>query len=121
MTGMRLADALDHMIMASRQIASYIDGLDRAGFLADKRTQDAVVLNLIVLGEAATRVLKEDPGFAAAHPQLPWKNMKGMRNRIAHGYFEINMDLVWDTVRFAVPELMVELPPIRQAADDIPR
>lgn len=47
--------------------------------------------------------------FADAHPEVPWRSMRGMRNRIAHGYFDINLDVVWDTVQTALPELLKHL------------
>ena len=56
--------------------------------------------------------------FAQAHAQVPWRNMRGMRNRIAHGYFDINLDVVWDTVQSALPELLKHLSTVRQDADD---
>jgi uncharacterized protein with HEPN domain len=56
--------------------------------------------------------------FTLAHAQVPWRGMRGMRNRIAHGYFDINLDVVWDTVRTALPELQNQLSAVRPAADD---
>jgi uncharacterized protein with HEPN domain len=50
------------------------------------------------------------PEFTEQHPDVPWRSMRGMRNRIAHGYFEINLDVVWDTVQIALPELLKQLP-----------
>ena len=47
--------------------------------------------------------------FASLYPEVPWRSMRGMRNRIAHGYFDINLDVVWDTVRTALPELLKQL------------
>jgi len=47
--------------------------------------------------------------FVQHHPRTPWRNMRGMRNRIAHGYFDINLDVVWDTVQTALPELLASL------------
>lgn len=47
--------------------------------------------------------------FAEANPTVPWRNMRGMRNRIAHGYFEINLDVVWETVKTALPELLEQI------------
>jgi uncharacterized protein with HEPN domain len=69
---------------------------------------------LIIIGEEATKLLKDDETFANQHPQVPWRSMKGMRNRIAHGYFEINLDTVWETIQTAFPELIKQLPAIRQ-------
>jgi uncharacterized protein with HEPN domain len=68
-----------------------------------------VILSLIVLGEAATKVMDRHPDFAAAHPHIPWRNMRGMRNRIADGYFGIDLDVVWDTVQTALPVLGEQL------------
>lgn len=109
MTMNRLPDYLGHIRQASADACSFIDGLDKEGFLADKRTQSAVVMSLVVIGEAATKVMDRYPEFVAQYPDVPWRNMRGMRNRIAHGYFEINLDVVWDTVRIALPELLEQL------------
>ena len=54
-------------------------------------------------GEAATKVMDSYATFTQAHPEVPWRSMRGMRNRIAHGYFDINLDVVWETVQTALP------------------
>jgi uncharacterized protein with HEPN domain len=56
--------------------------------------------------------------FTLRHAHVPWRSMRGMRNRIAHGYFDINLDVVWDTVETALPELLKQLPSVRRDADD---
>ena len=84
--------------------------MSKDAFLADKRTQQAVVRSLVIVGEAATRVVQEHAGFADQHPSVPWRSMKGMRNRLAHGYFDINLDVVWDTVTTELSRLLVTLP-----------
>lgn len=116
MTPHRLADYLDHMLDAAQQACVYLEGMDKADFLADKRTQQAVILNLVILGEAVTKLLSQHESFAAHYPQVPWRSMKGMRNRLAHGYFDINLDVVWATVKTALPGLLAQLPAIRAAA-----
>ncbi|MDD2810940.1 DUF86 domain-containing protein [Rhodoferax sp.] len=113
MKSSRVADCLDHMLEAARQASAYIEGMNKADFEDDKRTQQAVILNLIILGEEVTKLLKVDEAFAELHPGVPWRSMKGMRNRIAHGYFEINLDTVWETVQRALPELISQLQTIR--------
>jgi len=55
--------------------------------------------------------------FLDQYPEVPWRSMRGMRNRIAHGYFDINLDVVWETVSMALPQLLENLPAIRQAAE----
>ena len=116
MTLHRAVDYLDHMLEAAQQACAYLEGLDKADFMEDKRTQQAVILNLLILGEAVTKLLSQDEPFAAQYPQVPWRSMKGMRNRLAHGYFDINLDVVWDTVQTALPSLLAQLPAIRDAA-----
>lgn len=115
MRSSRVADYLDHMLEAALQACTYVEGLSREDFEVDKKTQQAVILNLILVGEEATKLLKDDEAFADLHPQIPWRSMKGMRNRIAHGYFEINLDTVWETIQTALPDLIEKLPAIRQS------
>ncbi len=117
MNGNRLADYLDHMRQAAADACGFVDGMDQTAFQQDKRTQQAVVMSLIVLGEAATKVMERHAAFAEAHSQIPWRNMRGMRNRIAHGYFDIDLEVVWDTVRMALPQLQAQLAGLTAAGD----
>lgn len=105
----RLTDYLEHMRQAAADACAFVDGMDRNAFQRDRRTQQAVVMSLIVLGEAATKVMERHPSFAEAHGEIPWRNMRGMRNRIAHGYFDIDLDVVWETVQTALPVLRAQL------------
>lgn len=116
MTLHRTVDYLNHMLEAAQQACCYLEGLEKADFMEDKRTQQAVILNLLILGEAVTKLLSQYEPFVAQYPQVPWRSMKGMRNRLAHGYFDINLDVVWDTVQTALPSLLAQLPAIRDAA-----
>lgn len=117
MTENRLIDYLSHMLDAADQACTYIEGMEKEDFLTDKRTQQAVILNIVIIGEAATKLLKDYDGFLQRHPEVPWHAMKGMRNRIAHGYFDINLDIVWDTVKTALPHLLAQLPAVQRAAE----
>lgn len=78
----RLADYLDHMRQAAADACGFVGEMDQTAFQQDKRTQQAVVMSLIVLGEAASKVMERHPAFAEAHSQIPRQNMRGMRNRI---------------------------------------
>jgi len=73
-------------------------------------------MSLIIIGEAATKV-DGYAEFIQAHPEVPWRSMRGLCNRIAHGYFDINLDVVWDTVQTALPELLKQLHAVRQDAE----
>lgn len=109
-------DYVDHMLQAAKDACAFVDGLSKAEFLADRRTQQAVIMSLIIIGEAATKVMDGYADFAQAHAQIPWRSMRGMRNRIAHGYFDINLEMVWETVQAALLELLKELPAVRRDA-----
>lgn len=113
----RLTDYLGHMQQAALDACSFIEGLDKVEFLEDKRTQQAVIMSLIIIGEAATKIMDSYAEFIQAHTQVPWRNMRGMRNRIAHGYFDINLDVVWETVKTALPILLTQLPAVLQDAN----
>ncbi|AMB84292.1 hypothetical protein AWM79_02830 [Pseudomonas agarici] len=67
----------------------------------DKRTQQAVVMRLVIMGKPRPTLMIRYAEFAAHHSQVPWRRMHGMRNRIAHGYFDINLEIVWEAVQRA--------------------
>lgn len=106
---LRHLDYVQHMLEATVQARSYVEGMSKEQFIADPKTQDAVILKLLFLGEAATKVMTDAPDFVALHPEVPWKEMRGMRNRMAHGYFDINLDIVWGTVSTSLPDLEPKL------------
>ena len=117
MTFHRLPDHLGRMLEAAQQALSYVEGYEKPDFMEDRRTQQAVVLNLILIGEESTKILATYPDFAHAHTEIPWRSMKGMRNRIAHGYFEIDLEMVWETIQSALPRLIEQLPAVRRTLD----
>jgi len=102
---LRHDDYVEHILDATRQVRSYVEGITKEIFLQDRKTQDAVILKILVIGEAAAQILGEHSDFALQRPDIPWNQMKGMRNRMVHGYFETNLDLVWETVQVFLPEL----------------
>lgn len=105
----RLPDYLDHIQQAATDARSFVEGMAKDDFLADKRTQQAVIMSLIVIGEAATKVMDGYVEFTQAHADVPWRSMRNMRNRMAHGYFDINLDVVWETVQEWLPALLQQL------------
>jgi uncharacterized protein with HEPN domain len=86
--------ALD-ILAAARRIRDFADGLTRAQFDADLRTQSAVLHQIIVLGEAVKRL---SDAFRQAHASIPWTQIAGMRDRCVHGYDNVDLDLVWEVV-----------------------
>jgi uncharacterized protein with HEPN domain len=105
MKELRTEDYLEHIVDSSGDILSFTNGFSKETFKGDLRTQKAVVMSLIEIGEAATKIVGSDPEFVASNNSLPWAQMRGMRNRIAHGYFDIDLDIVWQTLTTAIPAL----------------
>jgi len=81
----------------------------------DTKTQDAVIRNMEILGEAAKN-LSED--FRAAHPNVPWKNMAGARDRLIHHYFGVNLDIVWQIVSTELSKVNEKILKINEENDE---
>ena len=97
---------MEDMRGALDKIARYTAGMERAAFLVDEKTIDAVVRNVEIIGEASKQVPDE---FKALHPALPWAQMAGLRNRIVHDYAGIDLELIWEIVQHSLPDLRVKL------------
>lgn len=105
----RLSDYLNQMKQGSTDALAFVEGMDKDEFMADLRTQRAVVMSLMIVGEAASRIVLDYPDFANTNAEVPWRGIRGMRNRIAHGYFEIDLGIVWQTVQAELPPLIKHL------------
>jgi len=115
---LRHTDYIEHILDATQQVRSYVTGTSKEMFMQDRKTQDAVILKILVIGEAAAQILDEHVTFAQGHSGIPWNQMKGMRNRMVHGYFETNLELVWETIQVFIPDLESKLRLIPPAGDD---
>jgi uncharacterized protein with HEPN domain len=98
-------DYLGHIVEAIDRIHRYVEDMTELTFLGDEKTQDAVVRNFEILGEAAHNIEIFHADFAASHPQLPWSLMYTRRNRVAYGYFKVDYELVWKTIHIDLPKL----------------
>jgi uncharacterized protein with HEPN domain len=104
---------LEDMLEAAKKILSYTGGMGFDDFVNDNKTIDAVVRNFEIIGEAANRV---PDNFKSDHPEIEWRRMTGLRNRIIHEYFGINYDTVWKIREENIPELADF---IQQAIDEL--
>ena len=102
---LRVRDYLEHIAQAIANIRDYTADMDAAAYLADRKTQDAVVRNFEVIGEACNNVTKHHAAFAASHTEIPWNFAYEMRNALAHGYFKIDHGIVWRTIDMNLPAL----------------
>jgi len=101
----RLAEYLSHILQAIERIHRFTDDMDETGFLQSEIAQDAVIRNIEVIGEAARNVQRHYPEFSCEHDEIPWEDVYLMRNRVSHGYFSVDLEIVWKTIRRDIPEL----------------
>ncbi len=106
----RVEDYLEHIAAAIERATGYVQHLDSLEALEqNQQAQDAVAHNIQVIGEAATKIQKMAPDFAADHPELPWAEMRGMRNKMIHNYFDVDWKIVWSTVKSDLPQLKQQI------------
>jgi uncharacterized protein with HEPN domain len=94
------------MVQAAERALGYVQGLTYGQFVADRKTVDAVSYAIVVIGEAASALKDAGPSLA---PEVPWADIRGMRNRVAHEYFGVDVKVLWETVREDLPTLLVSL------------
>lgn len=92
---------LGHIAEAIDRILDYAAAGEES-FRSDLKTQDAIIRNFQVMGEAVKNVSAET---RAAHPEVPWKDIAGMRDRVVHDYFGVSLDIVWDVISKHLPPL----------------
>ena len=95
---------------AIEKIERYVAGLDRDAFLNDEKTIDSVVRNLEIIGEAANRLPEN---FRTQHSEIEWRKIIGLRNRVVHGYFSIDIEIVWEILQKDLPSFKSKLSSIR--------
>ena len=93
---------LDDILESCRRVRSYTTGLDQTGFVGNQLVYDAVLRNLEIIGEAAKRI---PPDVRQQMSQTEWPKIAGMRDWLAHAYFQVNADIVWDVIENKLPEL----------------
>jgi len=114
----RLSNYLSHILEAIERIGRFTEDMDEAAFSRNEMVQDAVIRNFEVIGEASHNIECHFPGFASAHPEIPLAFAYQMRNALAHGYFEVDLEIVWRTIRSDLPELYAQ---VREALHDLAR
>lgn len=107
--GWRDAALLLDIMLAAEDALSFVAGLDEGAFLASDLHQSAVIRKFEIMGEAAGKVSKE---FRAAHPEIPWTQMTGLRHRLIHDYGDVRLDIVWRVMTETLPSLIANLRPL---------
>ena len=102
-------DTLLDIITAGDRVIAFQQNMSEDEFLRDVKTQSAIQHQLTIMGEAVKRLSAE---FRAQHPEIPWRLVAGMRDRLIHGYDRVSVNVVWDTATRSVPDLLVQLRPL---------
>ncbi len=105
------SDFLSDIQKAVRRIKAYTSAMAYDRFLADVKTQDAVIRNLEIIGEATKSLSAQ---LRIKYPDMPWKGMAGVGDRLIHHYFGVNLDIVWDIVEVELPLLESQIKEILQ-------
>ncbi|MET3614716.1 uncharacterized protein with HEPN domain [Rhizobium aquaticum] len=105
----RLEGHLERMLQATNRAIEFVGGLTEDQFLRDSVRQHAVCMALVVCGENASRILEAFKSFATDHPEIEWRKIKGMRNIIAHGYFDLEFEIIYKTAVNMLPVLKLQL------------
>lgn len=106
---------LRHMLDAAREAVSFAQGHARGDLDNDRQLVLALVKDIEIIGEAAVQVTESTKQRL---PEIPWEKIAGMRNRLVHAYFDINLDIVWKTVQEDLPELISLLVPVIPSGSD---
>lgn len=93
---------LDHISDGIGKIAEYVKGVEINAFIKDEEKQDAVIRKIEVIGEATKKLSKE---LKEAYPDFPWHAIAGMRDKLIHDYFDVDVETVWETATKDIPAL----------------
>lgn len=97
---------LQHLLDAVERIEQYTAGMTEQQFLQNSLVQDAVVRQLEIIGEASRNLSDE---LCQKHSQVPWTKIVGMRNRIVHAYFDVDLTIVWEVIQRDLPDLKAQV------------
>lgn len=100
------ADYLQDVLEAAQKAIAFCEGMQLEEFRKDEKTTFAVLRALEILGEATKNIPRS---VREAHPRLPWREMAGMRDKLIHRYFGVDLEIVWTTVRERLPEVIKEV------------
>jgi len=106
-----ICEALSDILEAIRRIESYVEKMDYVSFLKDIKTQDAVVRNFEIIGEAVKLL---DSKFRDDHPNVPWKKIAGIKDKLIHHYFGVNYEIIWIIIEEELLDLKVSIEEIRK-------
>ncbi|MDJ1169452.1 DUF86 domain-containing protein [Roseofilum sp. BLCC_M154] len=106
MPSRELADRVEDILIEVIEIEKFVEGMTFTQFCADRRTLKAVLYGLAVIGEATANIL---PQVQTRYPQVPWVDIRGMRNVVIHEYFNLDLQIIWETIQTDFPQFKLTL------------
>ncbi len=97
---------IQHILGAITCIEGYVEKKSKAAFLKEKILQDAVIRQIEIIGEASKNI---SPSVKESHPEIVWRQIAGMKNKLTHQYFGVDLEVVWKTVESEIPKLKVQI------------
>lgn len=101
--------SLQDICNSGKIVLKFAESLNREKLGLDDSNTAGIVLHIMIIGEATKRL---SPEFRAQHPDIPWQQMAGMRDIIAHQYDKIDFDLMWDVIKVSIPEMLEKVEPL---------
>ena len=101
---------LTHILNCIDKIEKYVADVYKDDFEQDEMMQDAILKNLEIIGEAATRLSKK---LKSENTHIPWQQIEGLRHRLVHDYYQVDLTIVWNTIQNRLPQLKEEIRQIR--------
>jgi uncharacterized protein with HEPN domain len=105
---------LQHMVDSAKEAISFVAGRSKTDLETDRALALALVKSIEIVGEAASKVSRE---LTSQSPEIPWADIIAMRNRLIHSYFDVNLDIVWQTVTVELPPLVSQIQTLLASSD----
>jgi len=97
-----IGDYIDDIVDAMNKVLKFVEGISYEEFAQDEKTVFAVIRAIEIIGEAVKNIPED---IRREYPEIPWRGMAGMRDKVIHGYFGVNLKVVWETVKERIPEV----------------
>jgi uncharacterized protein with HEPN domain len=101
--------SLIDLVNAAKRVLQFARGMDKTALSKDEEKQSAILYQVIIIGEATKRL---SIAYRSQHPEVPWKDIAGMRDILAHQYDRVNLNTLWDVIQTDIPELLKLLQPL---------